>query len=124
MFSFVMLPPHTPHPMLDVIGMPLVNVPAFELDCTCRTIMRLTGATQGQTMNVVIVERVDAAGVAFTAGLEDLADHAERLVEPVVAEDRQDRAELLRREPMLAADVPFFDDQEGLVLGDAESGPG
>ena len=32
MFSFVMLPPQTPQPMLEVIGMPLVNVPAFELD--------------------------------------------------------------------------------------------
>jgi uncharacterized protein (DUF2336 family) len=45
MFSFVMLPPHTPHPMLEVIGMPFVKVPAFELDCTWRTMMRLTGAT-------------------------------------------------------------------------------
>ena len=26
-------------------SMPLVKVPAFELDCTCRTMMRLTGAT-------------------------------------------------------------------------------
>ena len=44
MFSLVMLPPQMPQPMLDVIGMPLVNVPAFERDCTCRTMMRLTGA--------------------------------------------------------------------------------
>ena len=44
MFSFVMFPPQMPQPMLDVIGMPLVKVPAFELDCTWRTIMRLTGA--------------------------------------------------------------------------------
>ena len=34
--------------MLDVIGMPLVNVPAFERDCTWRTIMRLTGATSAR----------------------------------------------------------------------------
>ncbi len=39
-----MLPPQMPQPMLDVIGMPLVKVPAFELDCTWRTMMRLTGA--------------------------------------------------------------------------------
>ena len=44
MFSLVMLPPQIPQPMLDVIGMPLVNVPAFERDCICRTIIRLTGA--------------------------------------------------------------------------------
>ena len=45
MFSLVMLPPQTPQPMLEVIGMPLVKVPALELDCTCRTMIRLTGAT-------------------------------------------------------------------------------
>ena len=45
MFSFVMLPPQTPQPMLEVIGIPFVKVPAFELDCTCRTMIRLTGAT-------------------------------------------------------------------------------
>ena len=44
MFSLVMLPPHTPQPMLDVIGMPLVKLPAFADDWTCLTMMRLTGA--------------------------------------------------------------------------------
>ena len=44
MFSFVMLPPQMPHPMLDVIGMPFVKVPALAADWTWRTIIRLTGA--------------------------------------------------------------------------------
>ena len=48
MFSLVIVPPHTPHRMLEVIGIPLVNVPAFELDCTWRTMMRLTGATRAR----------------------------------------------------------------------------
>jgi hypothetical protein len=48
MFSLVMLPPQMPQPRLDVIGMPLVNEPAFAFDCGCRTIMRLTGATRAR----------------------------------------------------------------------------
>ena len=50
MFSLVMLPPQMPQPMLDVIGMPLVKVPALELDCTCRTMIRLTGAISARRL--------------------------------------------------------------------------
>ena len=39
---------NVPQPMLDVIGMPLVNVPAFELDWIWRTMIRLTGATSAK----------------------------------------------------------------------------
>ena len=48
MFSLVMFPPQMPQPMLDVIGMPLVKVPAFDRDWTWRTIIRLTGATSAR----------------------------------------------------------------------------
>ncbi len=44
MFSLVMLPPQMPQPRLEVIGMPLVNVPALAFDCGWRTMIRLTGA--------------------------------------------------------------------------------
>ena len=33
-----------------IIGMPLVNVPAFELDCTWRTMIRLTGAISARRL--------------------------------------------------------------------------
>ena len=58
----------------------------------------------------------------LAAGLEDLPHHLERLVESVVLEDRQHRAELLGRKRMLLADVPFLDEQERLVAGNREPG--
>ncbi len=70
---------------------------------------------QRQPVDVVVVERIDAAGVALAAGLEDLADLVERVVEAAELEDRQDDAEFLGRERMLLADLGFFDDQEALV---------
>ena len=45
MFSVVMLPPHVPHPRLEVIGIPLLKAPAFAFDCGWRTMILLTGAT-------------------------------------------------------------------------------
>jgi hypothetical protein len=48
MFSLVTLPPQTPQPRLDVIGMPLLNAPAFAFDCGWRTMIRLTGATRAR----------------------------------------------------------------------------
>jgi hypothetical protein len=39
-----MFPPHTPQPMLDVIGIPLLNAPELAFDWGWRTIIRLTGA--------------------------------------------------------------------------------
>jgi hypothetical protein len=108
--------------MLDVIGMPLVNVPAFELDCTWRTMIRLTGATSARRWMWSSSYEIDAARVALAAGLEDLPHHVERLIEPVVLEDREHGAELFRREAMLCADVLLFDDQERLVAGIVKAG--
>ena len=83
MFSLVMLPPQMPQPMLEVIGMPLVNVPAFELRLHLPHHDAAHRRHQREAMDVVVVERVDAAGVAAAAGLEDLPHLVERVVEAV-----------------------------------------
>ena len=120
MFSLVMLPPQMPQPMLDVIGMPLVNVPAFELRLHLAHHDAAHRRHQREPVDVLVVERIDAARVALAAGLEDLPHHVERIVEAVVLEDREHDAELLRREadaalPMLVS----CDDEERLVRREA-----
>ena len=71
---------------------------------------------------MVVIERVDAARVALAADLEDGPDHLERLVEAGVAEHRQDDAELLRAEHVVAADLGLLDDEERPVWRDLEAG--
>ena len=73
-------------------------------------------------MDVIVAVGVDAAGMAFTARLEDLPHLVERLIEPVILEDRQDRAELLGRESVLPAYLLLFDNEKRLVVGDREPG--
>ena len=38
-----MLPPHVPHPIDEVIGIPFVNDPAFAFEFGWRTMIRETG---------------------------------------------------------------------------------
>ena len=49
-FSETMLPPQVPQPRLEVIGIPLLNAPAFAFDCGWRTMIRDTGATSASAL--------------------------------------------------------------------------
>ena len=90
MFSLVTLPPQMPQPRLDVIGMPLVKDPALAFDWGWRTMIRLTGATRASAIDVVVVERIDATGVARPGHLVDATDLVECFLEPVIAIHGQD----------------------------------
>ena len=71
------------------------------------------GGHQREAVDVVVVEGVDAAGVAAAAGFEDAADHVEAVFEAIVTEDGEDDAELFGGEEMLLADLVFLDEEEG-----------
>ena len=73
---------------------------------------------------MIVVERINAAGVAAAAGLENLPHLVERVVEAVRLEHGQHDAELLGRERILLADVGFFDEEERLVRREGEAGFG
>ena len=108
MFSLVMLPPQTPQPMLDVIGMPLVNAPAFDLRLRLAHHDPAHRRHQREPVDVVVVERVDAAGVALAADFVDPPHHVERRVEAAVLKIASTGAELLAGERMLLADLLFL----------------
>src|SRR5216684_4374537 len=73
-------------------------------------------------MDVVVIMGIDAARVALAAGLEDLPNLVEGLIEPVVLEDGEHDPKLFRRKPVRLADVLLLDHEEGLVIWDRQTG--
>ena len=118
-----MLPPQMPHPMLDVIGMPLLNEPAFALDWGWRTIMRLTGSRQRQLIDVIVVERVDAAGVAACRRPRRSAVTISRAFWNPLYLKMESTGESFSLEKGWSLPMPvFWHDEEALAFGNRESG--
>src|SRR3989339_1920656 len=81
------------------------------------------GRHKRQTMNVVIVKRVYAAGMTFPADLIQFAYHVQSHFKlTVVLENRQHRAEFFTREQMFPADLILLDDKECLAIRKFETG--
>ena len=120
MFSLVTLPPQMPQPRLDVIGMPFVKDPALAFDWGWRTMIRLTGATLRQPIDVVVVERIDATGVARPGYLVDATDLVECFLESVIAIHGKDCGQLLAREAVLSSNLLLLHDDETPVIRDGE----
>src|SRR5580692_3269238 len=53
---------------------------------------------QRQSMDVILIKGIDAAGMPFATDLEDVLNHLQRVVEPAVSEDRENRRELFAGE--------------------------
>src|SRR4029079_7618601 len=58
-----------------------------------------------QAVDVIVVVRIDSAGVSLAGGLEDLPHLVERVIETVGLEHGEHRAQLFRGEPVLLADL-------------------
>ena len=92
--------------------MPLVNEPGVRLRLGLADHDAADRGDAGEGVDVVVVEGVDAAGVALAGDLVDPADLGQRVVEAVVPVGGQQRRELLAREPVVRADLVLLDDDE------------
>jgi len=50
-------PAQTPHPILEVIGIPLLKLPALAFDCGCRTIAELQAEVDAAVLHLYGLDR-------------------------------------------------------------------
>ena len=77
---------------------------------------------QGQLMNVVVFERIDAAGVTFASDIIYLFDHFQSCIKAGVFVNSHDHTEFLARKEMFFSDLILFDYDKLPVGGNLKTG--
>jgi len=111
-----------PQPMLDVIGIPLVNDPCVRLGLRLTHHDAAYGSLQRQPVDMVLVKRINSAGMPLSAHFKDGMHHLYGLIESLVFIRGQGVWSAFAREGMFFAYTVAHDHDELPVLGDGKTG--